>query len=670
MNSYIIGFGFALSLLFSMAVYPADYISPNGHGGLGLVPSAESLSDGAAVLAYDPVIAGARQNRGYNYQLGLGLYDGLELVGRLATNDLKCNMFFPQRCPPYNIRDFSASMKWSVPINWLKSNDASLAFGVTDIGGAASYFKSYYVVGSKTFGNVEVTLGNGRRVGDNAILKGAFGALAWQPTSWSRLTMESVDGNGWLHAGFTVPVTDNGGAAAITLNRRLNNSLVTQKQWVGFDVTVPLDRVDRPRSPETATTVRSVPKISEAELLSAFKKNGFTNAKLGKSGNGKPIIELEGAAYQWNILDAAGVALGVIAGAFGSKELEFELVITTRGIKQMLIRGDAACVKKWLESDEPCHQMQIRSLSTNKHEYVGVTWDESPLWYFRPELILSPAVVSTYGTEYGAFDVDLGVHANVVLPLWKGAYWDLNHDYPLDVMTKNFAKDGAFYASRLQSVTTRRMLHQLLDFPYVNTQARLSLGMAYNTWDGRQIETSTQTNNGRHRVGWLSGNFENDTIRVNKVKSYDLLSYRYAYDESQKTSTELTRGKFWGGDRGYLLGEKFWHGDTALTVYLKRSRLGDNGPLISFAGLQLNIPFSFRQSSGFDHAVVRGANQWTYSAETRVFDKANPITIGYGEIPKTGDTLIQVFNRDRNSTPYYEDKLSRIRNGFVALSRD
>lgn len=670
MTTQKFAFGITLAFLLSAPVHPADVISPNGYSGLGLVPSATTLSAGRAVLGYDNDIPGARNPDGYNYQLGLGLYEGFELVGRLATNDLKCNMFVPQTCPPNNIRDFSASMKWSVPLTWLKNNDASLAFGVTDIGGAASYFKSYYVVGSKSFDNVELTLGTGKSVSDNAILKGGFGAIAWQPISWGKLAVERVNGTSSVHAGISAPIYGTDATASITLNRRLTESQPAQKQWLGLDLAFPLDRVERPKQPESTRTVRLVRYVAEGDLLRELTNNGFANPRLGKSSTGKVVVELETSSYQWNILDAAGVALGLIAGAYGSKEQEFEALFATRGIKQLLVRGDAACIKKWLESDEPCYQMQIRSLAGDKQEYAGITWDESSFWYFRPELILSPAVVSVYGNEYGAFDVDLGVHANVVLPLWKGAYWDLNHDYPLDVETKNFAKGGAFYASRLLSVTSRRMLHQLLTFPSVNTQVRLSLGMAYNVWDGRQFETSTQSNDGRHRLGWLSGNFENDTLRFNRVRSFDLLTYRYAYDESQKTTTELTRGKFWGGDHGYLLGEKFWHGDTALTVYLKRSRLGDNSPLISFAGLQLNIPIGFRQPSGFDHFVVRGANQWTYTVETRVFDKTNPITIGYGEIPKTGDTLPQIFNRDRNSTQYYEGKLGRIRNAFVELSRE
>ena len=49
-------------------------------------------------------------------------------------------------------------------------------------------------------------------------------------------------------------------------------------------------------------------------------------------------------------------------------------------------------------------------------------------------------------------------------------------------------------------------------------------------------------------------------------------------------------------------------------------------------------------------------------------DKTNALTSGYGEIPKTGDPLVQTFNRDRNSTAYYEGSMGRIKNAFVNLA--
>ena len=94
-------------------------LSPNGYSGLGVVPSATAISAGSSIIAFDPTLPGAKNTLGYNTQIGLGLYDGFELVGRLATHDQKCNMFKAGACPKDMIRDFSASLKWSLPIDWL-----------------------------------------------------------------------------------------------------------------------------------------------------------------------------------------------------------------------------------------------------------------------------------------------------------------------------------------------------------------------------------------------------------------------------------------------------------------------------------------------------------------------------------------------------------------------
>ena len=120
----------------------AQVLSANGTSGIGILPDATVIPSSSATISFDRTLPGAANPKGYNTQIGLGLYDSLELVGRLATNDQRCNMFQAGACPANTIRDFSASLKWSLQLEWLKQNNANLALGVTDVGGAASYFNS------------------------------------------------------------------------------------------------------------------------------------------------------------------------------------------------------------------------------------------------------------------------------------------------------------------------------------------------------------------------------------------------------------------------------------------------------------------------------------------------------------------------------------------------
>lgn len=678
-EKYIVAAG--LLGLISSALASEAVLSPNGYSGLGMIPSAQVLPVGTAVVAFDPTIPGGLNTSGYNNQIGFGLYENLELVGRLATNDLKCNMFKAGACPPNTIRDFSASMKWSLPLNWLKQNHAGVAVGVTDLGGAASYFKSYYMVGTKSFDNVDVSIGRAKSAGDRAALKGTFGALTWKPKEWSKLSLQRIGTDTWANAAFSTPLLNTGVDAWLTFNHRISESPVTDKSWIGWGISIPLDRSERSRAASAASSAnseaqnRAVAIIKPSELAEAFKQHGFFNPKIGKRANGNVVFELENAAYAWNIVDGVGVALGLIAGAYGNdtQPQDFELVLATRGIRQVLVRGEASCVKMWLAEGNPCPQLSIQSLdqrTRSQEADEGVEWTDGSFWAFRPELIISPTLISTVGTEYGAFDIHLGANVNTVLPLWAGATWEVNEIRPLDVKSRGFEPGGVFYASRMKPVTSRKLLHQLVNFQSINTQARLSLGMAYNVWHGRQLETSSQTDNGRHKLGLTVGSFKTDARRFNNEKSYRLLNYRFVPDEMQRTSTEITYGKYWGGDKGYNISQRFWHGDTAINIYLRRTRMTETGPLASFAGVQFSIPFTPRRDKGFEHLLVRGTSQWTYTLESRVFERENLLTGGYGEVPRIGDSLVQTFNRDRNSTQYFESSMGRIKNAFFTLADD
>ncbi len=672
----------------------AQTLSPNGYSGLGSVPSANTLRGGTVVLAHDPTVPGAPITTGYNTQIGLGLVDNLELVGRLATNNQKCNGFQPGACPLNSFRDFSSSMKWSLPVNWLKQHSAALAVGATDFGGAATFFRSYYVVGAKSFDEFDISIGRAKRgsVG-NSMLDGTLASATWRPTDWANLSLQKVGSTTTAHALLQTPIFTDGSSVWLTFNHKISDSPVMDKGWIGWGVSMPLDRVDKQavstplQKAEPQTGNKALAKLKPSDLAEALKAKGFYNAKIGNKANGDLVLELENTAYAWNILDAAGVALGVVSSAYSkeSEERNFELVLTTRGIKQLLVKGEAKCVGSWLSKGEVCSSLSVQSLSQrtagttlfpeSPMQTLGgldesVNWSSGSAWSFRPEIIVSPTLVTTIGTEYGSFDGDMGANINAVIPLWSGAMIENNRVRPVGVGTRNFEQGGPFYASRLKPITNRTLFHQLISLPAINTQARFSTGTAYTVWDGRQIETSTQTDNGRHKLGFTEGTFKNDSLTYNNERSYRLLNYRFANNDQQTSVTEITQGKFWAGDKGFRINQRFWHGDTTLNIYLRRTRMTESKPLVSFAGLEFSIPFTPRENKSLEYIGLRGVSQWTYSLETKILEKDNIITGGYGEVPKVGDSLVMTFNRDRNSNRYYDTNLSRMKNAFVNLGND
>jgi hypothetical protein len=671
-----------LLLLISPTILVAQVLSPNGFSGVGVSPNAPVIQSGDTIISFDPTLPGAINTRGYNTQIGLGLYEGFELVGRLATNDQRCNMFQVGACPANMIRDFSASLKWSLPLKWLRQNNAHLALGVTDVGGAASYFKSYYAVASKEMGPFEISIGQGKGMANYALLNGSFGGLTYRPAKWLDLNVQRVGSNSWAVASLKSDIPYTQASGYITLNQRLTDAPVTEKQWVGVGVSMPLDgTLNRKKDRQQNTSSqeqsnKSIANLRPEDLYGLLEVNGFYKPLISEYQK-QLKLEIENTAFAWNTVDAVGVALGVLAATHGNvKGQTFELLVNSRGVSQAVVTGDAPCLKRWLETGEFCGNLSIRSGLQRTGKNAGLSEiNISQLlglanWTFRPELVISPTLVSSIGTEFGSFDMDGGVNINLVLPLWAGATVETNQVKPLGVGTRGFEQGGVFYASRLKPVTSRTLLHQLVNVPSINTQARLSLGTAHTTWDGHQLETSTQSDNGRHRLGLTAGSFKNDSLPANNHKNYELATYRYAHDDRISTVTELTTGKYWGGDKGWSIGQRFWHGDTALNIYLRRTRMTENAPLVSFAGLQFSIPITPRLNKGMQHLGLRGTNQWTYTLESRVFDRENLLTGGYGEVPRIGDTLVQTFNRDRNSTRYLESSLVRAKSAFNDLSAD
>lgn len=651
-----------------------NYISPHGSSGFGLVPSASVISKGSVVVGNGNYIPGATQEKGYNTQVGFGLFENIEVVARLATQNLKCDMFMLGACPDSTIRDFSGSVKLGLPSTWLKENDAAIAIGATDIGGAAAYFKSYYAVAEKNLGDAKVTLGTAKNSAIYPFMSGNFYALDYRLNDWARLGVQKMGGQTWATIGLNSLISPSGVGSTLAISQRLDDKAATNKTSLSWSVSFPLDRgVGSTSMPNTATTSVQIVQsknFKKQELRTQLNDAGFYNSKIGLSASGENIVEVDGGSYAWNVLDAAGVALGVVSRTFAqaNSDNKIKLIVTIRGIPQLEVSGESSCIKQWLEKAETCNKLQIQSLLHNlqsQDKSNTVEYSEGTNWSFRPELIISPAITSAIGTEASAFDMDLGANVNVVLPLWHGATIDQNRLEPLGVGTRGFENGGVFYGARIKAVTNRSLFHQLISLPGLNTQLRFSAGRAHTSWDGRQIETSTQSNGGRHKLGVISGQFKNDAALGGAEKNYHLINYRYAYDDQQRTITELTSGKFWAGDKGWNIAQKFWHGDTAISVYMRRSRMSDIRPLVSFAGLQISLPFTPRVNKSFESLNLRGSNQWSYTIETKILEKDNFIVGGYGEVPKIGESLVQTFNRDRNSTRYYEAGLLRLRGAFL-----
>lgn len=660
-----------------------NQLSASGYTGIGVVPVATTLTQGSLVIANDYTIPGARLTTGASTQVGLGVQEGLEIVGRLASNDSKCNMFVLGQCAPNTIRDFSGSIKYSFQNQWLKDKGTHLAVGATDIGGAATYFRSYYTVATKDFDHLQVSLGAAQAKTDTAPLRGGFALISYSPEKNVKLSLQRVGPASWAQVAYTTQLTEGGVQAWVNMNTQVGSNQVTNKNWLGWGVSYPIGNENSSKADSVGISAKAgsetvvMEPIGLPELGETFKKYGFYATNAYQKTDGSYVFLLNNNSYQWNDLDALGVGVGLISRALiGEKNNKFKLILKKNGINFVAVESNASCIKDWYQGGVPCADLRISSLINKSLESNGPALSEiaEPLLtagfvQFRPEIVLTPSVVSAIGSEFGSFDADLGVNINSILPLWSGASIEENRLRPLGVGTSDFERGGPFYYSRIKPATTRKFFNQTISLPEANSALRLSFGTLFSTLDGHQVESMSQSADGRHRLSLVQGHFKDKLSIYALPKDYYLTTYRYAWDSAMSRVSEITSGKFFNGDRGFNLSQRYWYGDTEVSLYFRRSRKSEDVPLVSFAGIQVSLPISFRFSKGFNNISIRGGNQWSYTVESRVLEKNNIITTGYGSVPNTGSSLVQSFNRDRNSVRYFESGLWRMKESYLEFEK-
>jgi hypothetical protein len=652
-------------------------LSPQGYSGGVMTPSAFTLPFGSVSATHDRQLPGAAYPHGYNYQLGFGLAPGFEFVGRLATQDLGCDMFRLVGCRvPSPIRDFSASMKFQLPVPWDEMRWPSLALGYTDGGGAATQFRSYYAVATQRWKDYEFSFGSAQAKSATAPLHGSFAAVHYAPLKWLRLSAEQIGGDRWLSvmAQHPVDIGSLGMVPYVYGTRGMQDGPLTERQWLGFGFNVPLgggvwgsasERKDNSKG------ARAIVKIDPNEVRERLTGLGFHEVRLGEQGQ-RVLIRVENTALQWNILDAAGIALGVIAAAYGDTDKSFRLEISQRSVVVASLEGSARCAKGFLLTGEGCSNGEVlQFVDPLAFNPEPSNWTSSWQPRFRPELVMSPSITTGLGTEYGALDIATAMNFNWLLPLWPGAYFDYNRLVPVDaIKSEDFEQGRAFYPLRFIPITNRKLLHQIIPVEGLGTYFRASVGTAYTYWKGWHLESASQALDGQVRLGLSTARFKYEPYPEWVLpRTPRLVSWRYAPSRFPFLHTELQTGKFWSGDKGYLLTQRFWQGDTSLAIYFRRTQMNDAQPLVSFAGFQIQIPLTPRYAPGFRHFDLRGSNQWNYSAESKVLEKDNIITTGYGVVPRIGDSLIQFMNRDRLGVDYLNRSLPRLRQAFSDIDR-
>jgi len=506
------------SFLFAVAASPLSTafavdttMTPAGYTGLGITPNAHLLGWGRIEASYDNQLPGVVANpQGHNFVLGFGLLPNLEISGRLAANDLHSNCF-TQNC---GLRDLSTSFKGGIGLD--AAGRFRIAAGATDIGGAATFFRTYYGVMTYNQGPLEVSAGLAKRSGNGggsrSPLDGPFAAAAWAPLPWVRGHIEFSDGNAWAGVRLFAPKEwiPEGWTAYVGANQRLTDTPLTQKSWFTAGISIPLYKVPalpgnrakaplpslsgtqlpapvyEARTPAPAASAQAItppaavspprppgPVAVTSEqldaLAAALQAKGLEDIWVGRMPDGSVALRANNASYNWNSADAVGAALGAVARVLGSTRTAYRLILTQRQVPLVAVTGQANCLREWIANEAAtCTAGELSTPGTGALEplHDGAAWHVSnaqPSWK-TVRLRLSPALRTTVGTDLGVLDYSAGINAGLELPLWNGARVEWRRNIPLD-NSSDFERTGIFGARRIKSETERLAFTQTLRLP-------------------------------------------------------------------------------------------------------------------------------------------------------------------------------------------------------------
>jgi hypothetical protein len=625
-------------------------------------------------------------------KFAIGLLPNIEVVGRLGTRCWQQNLYEGPCNEGRSFRDLSGSVKWQIP--YIPQDWFTLAVGGQDVGGSVVKSEAYYVNASKEFllkgfGFVRTTVGVA--TSDNAIgyMDGVIGSIEYQPVDYLQLAADydanainvgvkaftpdewlprgwklsaavqlySSDSdhnekNQWFSLGVTIPIggkkdlgTNNLSAGVSSVTDPL--TAVNGSKSSALQNSNPVNKVaTATRAPGKNTTLSNPAdrKRSLLALSARLTDAGYESVSVGVNPQGYAVVQFENNIYNRNEQDAIYDVSSLIETHLHEPAI---LELTNQGVvvqRQQVGLSNAAG--------------DITDTTTlfNSQYFSKVNWlsNNESNTHLTPRLILSPALSSLVGSEFGAFDYQLLLSTNVQMSLWDGAVLDIRHMSSSIANTEDFDK-GNYINKRfgIKEGVDRRLIHQTVSLPF-NIFSKLSYGRIYGNADGWLSESRWASDDNTHRFTLLAGDFE--SVGGGGKKYYHkptLLKYRYRY-APLNWDIELTAGDYWHGDIGFTVRSVHWFGNAQVGVQYRKTKFdsSNGGESEDFLALGFSIPLTFKKSMKATYGFqVRGTEQFNYSVETSLTEKntGNTIKTGFGKEPLLYHNLSQTyFNRDRN----------------------
>ena len=600
-------------------------------GGLSVTPVAQ-IDTGVMAAQYQNRVIGTGRYEGLNLTNVYGLADFLEVGGRIATNTTNVNLFMADG----GIRDLSASFKFQInPILNLNKFPLRVALGVSDFGGAATKFRSYYGVASYALNQGQVSFGFAD-AGQNNLsfnpLNGVFANGTYAVKPWLNLHLETTSKNTWasfgIHDATTLPSwgAPKGTTAFMRINTQVRGiNIVGGKPWVDLGLRVPLDwteiKSNKPSNIGTLSTptlqqhaqysvyiptgthhasqsyeplvVKSIapqpkgtnspsqtlasdPKESLGSYIQALSDNllqsGLEGVSIGIVGD-MLVVKASDMVYEHSLLDGAGVVLGQIAQNLPKQINQYRYIHARWGTPAIGFTGDVSCLKDWLDRGNKCYPIDAVQVVFRDLQ----RWTDSVNWIItqRQDYRFKPRVkVNPVQNYYVATDHALLDYSVGVQIQPSMILWDGGL---LEASNVNHIKSTLGYNSgEIFNFTRVRDSFNGLMLTHIQ---KFSSGFS-GRFNLGQIGTGFYKG-GHAELRWdslegewatgLNQGYWKSSEPVLQTVGHPTSIYARYAPSHRDWSLEVIAGRYWYGDKGLSLISNHWMGDVKVSLFFRRS---------------------------------------------------------------------------------------------------
>jgi len=647
-------------------------ISPLGFVSAINTPVATVLPMGSVALGLannNPEIAKPAIGEFGSLSAGFGLLPGLEAFGRLSySGDLQCNLYGPN-CK--GRRDLSVSAKYQLP--WVFPLNTRVAGGYTDFGGAATNYRSQYLVATSDLGPVDVSLGFARKGSPQALLDGPFASVVLRVTDQLSVQYENDSqahrmGTSYVHK--LSPMTDI--VASVSRQTPVKTGRENTQIGVHWVMHLGQKQAQAPKDSQLQVVTQTAPKALEPlaahaqTLPEALQQAGFTRIQVTTSKSQLLHVQAEPTAWRQSRLQAMGVAIQtVLNNAEQGNTSPWLITLTFQGQPVLSALTSAHCASQFKAGYDTCASQPSVELFSNPAipEHLAQQLPVNPSRLDSqsirriPQFEIGLGLRTAVGTEYGLADYSAAAELSAELPLHQGLALQGTASTPL-AYSEDFGSGRVFSDRRHRKTQFEQALLTYWQ-PIGAMGVQATVGYINHTDRGGQVDAIWHSEDGRWRASGLLGQYTNSTSFDVNNRMPALASMRYSVMPAL-WQLELTAGQFYNMDRGWNLASNHWMGDLRVKLYYRNTGLKSDplNPMRSFAGIEVSMPLGPSQSSTVAGIHVRGADRWQTNLETKVGERDNRLTQGYGQVPRPRHGLMtDVIDFDRSgSTDTWADR--------------